>query len=159
MSTPAIHVKRTAPKHVFDPAKDELVELVGDPADPSEGPCISTYRLPNAADAKVLLLYDHPQRGDLIPECEVYVDPTEQLITLHMICPHCLNSLTIPSSKKKMSWDKATGLLSVEESQCTWEAKDEFETERRAGAIFLVGKNLCGFRFAIENNVIRRVTR
>lgn len=155
-STPAIKIRPTVPQHVYDPTKDDLIELKGDPHDPGAEGISSTHRLNNAAEAKVLLLYQHPFMGDLVVEAEVYVDPGNRDITVHMLCPECRNSLTVPSTKKVIDWEPGLGLISVEQSTCTWEEKRDQHVDKGQANI-LLRKNLCSFSFVVDRNVIRKV--
>jgi hypothetical protein len=104
---------------------------------------------------------------------DVYVMPGEPL-KVHILCPRCKNHLTIPGDKKAIEWDpKAenprardivalgvpphiqamakTGRISIEPFECTW----ELDAGKKVGASEFSGGNLCRWRAAIDNNLVK----
>jgi len=76
---------------------------------------------------------------------EVYAEPTG--IMLNIICPKCLHSIKISSTRKAMEWDEKRGQISVEPFQCPW----ELDTEVAVGQY----TNLCKWSVAIDKNIAK----
>jgi hypothetical protein len=160
----------------FDPDREELVPLQGDPndvhasdvyqqaqqLDPSGSGRLgmaSQMNLQKTALGHPLIRY-----RDVVIEADVYADGAGGLI-VNIYCPRCRHSLSIPSTRKAIEFepqatlDKATGQIqkrgkiSVEPFRCTWELGRG--TDATAGDRMNFGVGLCNWTVAIDNNVAR----
>ena len=146
--------------------KRELVQVAGD----MDHGLTSTVRL-TAGKTEVLVLVP---KGDVpLMTVDVYAMPGEPL-KVHILCPRCKNHLTIPGDKKAIEWDPKAenprarsiaglgipphmqemaklGKISIEPFECTW----ELDKNARVGANEFSGGNLCRWRAAIDNNLVK----
>jgi len=144
----------------------ELVQVAGD----MDHGMSSTVHL-NAGKTEVLVL---AKNGDVpLMTVDVYAMPGEPL-KVHILCPRCKNHLTIPGEKKAIEWAPRdanpayrgivalgvpphmqqmalTGRLSIETFECTW----ELDAHKKVGSSEFSGGNLCRWRAAIDNNVVK----
>lgn len=153
-----------------DPSTEEIYQIAGDAQGPGlprggscpkhdlgTGPCTcervrgahSTVHM-NRADraAAVLIRFE-----DRIIEADLYRTVDEVIV--HIICPKCLHSSKISSTRKAVEWDGT--LLSVEPFECPWEMSDERDPSSTHEGVLVGSGNLCRLRMAIEKNVGRRV--
>lgn len=146
--------------------KRELVQVAGDM---DHG--ISTTVNLTAGKTEVLVIMP---KGDVpLLTVDVYAIPGEPL-KVHLLCPRCKNHLTIPGEKKAIEWEPRAenpraraivalgvpphiqnmaklGKLSIEPFECTW----ELDAKARVGASEFSGGNLCRWRAAIDNNMVK----
>jgi hypothetical protein len=132
------------------------------------------YDMTRAAIGHPKLLY-RAGGQELVLEADVHA-MAGQPRYIHIICPRCFargrtQMLTIREDRKQLAYDHLAdvptfpgwsrdqmlhafpdglgGLLSVEPFGCTWEEEPELERG--------LGFSLCGWRVAIDNNVVRDV--
>lgn len=146
--------------------KREIMQLAGDAPDPTgltdyRG-AQSTLRL-NGGKREVVVVYH-----DVLMTVDVYALPGEPM-HISLLCPRCHKPLRIPGDRKSIDFEPnalnpariaaaglppevaavaATGKLSVEPFECTWELGDD---KHVAGGLH-TGTNLCRLRIAIDNN-------
>lgn len=82
---------------------------------------------------------------NLILYCELYKDPEDGSLSVHIACPKCGNNLIIDQKKKALHWDEQRNVLDVEPFMCTWEAISDRRIE--------FGIGLCKWRVGIKNNI------
>lgn len=157
-------------RRIADPAsgKRELVQVAGD----MDHGLMS--RIDLGSGKTEVLIYDPRGEGNApLHTVDVYALPGEPL-KVHILCPRCKNHLTIPGDKKAIEWDpKATnprardiialgvpphmqvmaktGRISIEPFECTW----ELDANKKVGASEFSGGNLCRWRCAIDNNMVK----
>lgn len=160
----------------FDPDREELVPMQGDPQDvhasdvyqqgqgldPGGSGMVgmaSQMNLQKTALGHPLIRYK-----DIVLEADVYAEPGGGLI-VNLYCPRCRHSLTIRSEHKAVEFepqthlDKATGRrvkrgkISVEPFRCTWE--NGRDTDATGADRMQFGLGLCNWTVAIDNNVAR----
>lgn len=157
-------------QRTIDPATGKtqpgLVQVAGD----MDHGLASTVRL-TAGKTEVLVL---SKSGDIpLMTVDVYAIPGEPL-KVHLLCPRCRNHLTVPGEKKAIDWSPRDanpqaraiialgidphmqamaqlGRLSVEPFECTW----ELDSKKKVGASEFSGGNLCRWRAAIDNNLVK----
>lgn len=155
----------------------EVFHVAGDQPDPAGGSLRSVapgYDLTRSAAGHPMLLWRYPG-GELVLEADVYQLP-DQPTYLHLICPRCLaagrtNGLRITQERKAIAYEPRIepptfpgwtdqqmreafprgvgGSLTVEAFECTWEEAPDRRRE--------FGLSKCGWRVAIERNVVREV--
>ena len=158
------------------PTTKDIFHVAGDVPDPSGTGMRGVapgYRFTQTALGHPMLHYRLSTGEEIILEADVYALP-EQPMYVHLICPRCLAAgrqvgLKIDQSQKGMSYDPRAavapfpgwtreqmahalpggtgGALSIEPFACTWEEAPEL----RRG----FGLGRCGWRVAIDNNVVR----
>jgi hypothetical protein len=153
--------------------KREVVQLAGDPANPTPSGLQSTTRL-TGGKQEVVVVY-----GDLLMTIDIYALPGEP-IRAQIICPRCHKHSTIRGDQKKIEYESKEanpraalvkamaghsqaeldlvtaaqiGRLSIEAFECAWELGDE---KHVAGAVH-TGASLCRLRLVIDNNRAREV--
>lgn len=156
----------------------ECFHVAGDAPDPTGGElrgASAGYDLTKSALGRPMLYYALPDGTELVLEADVYALPNEPTY-IHLLCPRCLasgrqNALRIVEGHKALSYDPkaivppfpgwtqeqmvhafprgAGGLLSVEAFSCTWEETPELHRD--------FGLAVCGWRVAIDKNVVRDV--
>jgi hypothetical protein len=153
--------------------KREVVQLAGDPANPTPAGLQSTTHL-TGGKQEVVVVY-----GDLLMTLDVYALPGEPM-RVQIICPRCRKHSTIRGDQKKIEYEPTSlnpraalvkamvghsqaeldlvtaaqfGRLSIEPFECAWEIGD---APHVAGAVH-TGASLCRLRLAIENNRAREV--
>lgn len=146
--------------------KKALVQVAGD----MDHGLSSTLNL-IAGKTEVLVI---DPKGDVaLLTVDVYEMPGEPL-KVHLLCPRCKNHLTVPGDKKAIEWDPRAGnpreraivtlgipphmqamaklgRLSIEPFECTW----ELDAHKKVGASEFSGGNLCRWRCAIDNNMVK----
>lgn len=147
--------------------KKELVQLAGD----EDRGLTSTIGLDR--NKTEVLIYD--PKGDVpLLTFDVYQMPGEPL-KVHILCPRCQNHSTISGDRKAIEWDPTdrnprasdiigmgisphmqviarTGRISIETFECAW----ELDKHEKVGAKRYAGGNLCRWRAAIDNNMVKR---
>jgi hypothetical protein len=160
----------------FDPEREELVPLKGDPSEVHASDVYSQGRHYDPGGSGMVGMASqmnlqrtalgHPliRYRDVVIEADVYAAPDGGLI-VNLYCPRCRNSLTVPSGRKAIDFepqtvrDKATGQLvkrgkiSIETFRCTWELGRG--TDATAADRMQFGTGLCNWTVAVDNNRAR----
>ena len=129
----------------FRGTERELVHLAGDP----DTGLASTVRV-DKAKFETKVSYTHGPK-DFVLTVDVYLVPGAPP-EVHLICPKCQHQLRVPGDKKAIDFDIATGKLSIEKFQCTWEMPDAGE---HVPGLISGGMSLCKWTAAIDGNVAK----
>ncbi|HEY4266756.1 MAG TPA: hypothetical protein VGM94_01060 [Galbitalea sp.] len=139
------------PSALARPHKREMVQLAGDAPDPtgmtSHAGMQSTMRLSESAVCHPLIQYK-----DFVMTADVYHVAGEPPF-VHLICPRCRNTLTIPGQRKHIEYETTggpdnAGTISIEAFECTWELEGHVRRME-------FGLGLCRWKVAIDKNIAK----
>lgn len=152
---------------IVDPSKQEVYTICKSPDPTGTGDMgfMSTIRPQRLAVTLV-------RHGDLLLEADLYAaEGMPGQVEVLIFCPRCKHQLRIGPERKRIAFDLeatpawvaptalalpepivAVGRLDVERFECTW----ELDTDKPVG-VSRAGENLCRWRAAIDNNVVREV--